>query len=318
MRFLKHHYHNLIYNDSAFGIALVLLATLLLSVRSILVKLAYIENIAVIDLLYYRFLFTIPLLWAFTFYKKKKEFFTKLVDKKIAINCVLAGFFGYYLATLSDFHSLKLIDANVNRIIIYTFPIYVLLWNSILDKSLPSKKEGLSFLVVQISLYFILGGFDISISSSNKIGAGLALLAAISYSIYIIINQQIGKKIGSILFTTYAVTFSFIFINIHFFSFNDATLGTLISKKGYAIILTMAAFCTFIPLLLIAEGIKRIGASRFALLNTTGPIMTISLCFFILGETMTLLQIIGSIFIISILYITQREKANKEVCIKKL
>ena len=258
MRFLKHHYHNLIYNDSAFGIALVLLATLLLSVRSILVKLAYIENIAVIDLLYYRFLFTIPLLWAFTFYKKKKEFFTKLVDKKIAINCVLAGFFGYYLATLSDFHSLKLIDANVNRIIIYTFPIYVLLWNSILDKSLPSKKEGLSFLVVQISLYFILGGFDISISSSNKIGAGLALLAAISYSIYIIINQQIGKKIGSILFTTYAVTFSFIFINIHFFSFNDATLGTLISKKGYAIILTMAAFCTFIPLLLIAEGIKRI------------------------------------------------------------
>ena len=46
--------------------------------------------------------------------------------------------------------------------------------------------------------------------------------------------------------------------------------------------------------------------------------MTISLCFFILGETMTLLQIIGSIFIISILYITQREKANKEVCIKKL
>lgn len=301
-------YQKLLSNDSLLGIFFVLLATLLLSFRSILVKLAYIEKVVVMDLFYYRFLFTVPLLLAFAFYKKRKDLFTTILDKRIAISCILAGFFGYYLATLSDFHSLKLIDANINRIILYTFPAYVLILNSIVERRLPGARDVFFFALVQIGLFFVLGGFNLSLTSANKIGAVLALLAAISYSIYIIINQQTGKKIGSILFTTYAVTFSFIFINIHFFTIFNPKIATSISNKGFVIIITMAIFCTFMPLLLIAEGIKRIGASRFALLNTSGPVMTIFFCYIILQETMTYQQIIGSILIIGVLYIAEKGK----------
>ncbi len=77
----------------------------------------------------------------------------------------------------------------------------------------------------------------------------------------------------------------------------------------------MAIFCTFMPLLLIAEGIKRIGASRFALLNTSGPVITLFLCYIILQETMTYQQIIGSMVIIGILYMAEKRndiyKKNK-------
>ena len=79
-------------------------------------------------------------------------------------------------------------------------------------------------------------------------------------------------------------------------------------KDKKNIIIIMAIFCTFMPLLLIAEGIKRIGASRFSLLNTSGPVMTIFFCFIILGETMTYQQIIGSILIIGVLYIAEKNK----------
>ncbi|MBT5827290.1 MAG: DMT family transporter [Alphaproteobacteria bacterium] len=305
---MKNQYNKFLLNDSLFGASLVLLATLLLSFRSILVKLVYIEEVTVMDLFYYRFLFTLPLLLGFAFYKKKKELFTTILNKKIAISCILAGFFGYYLATLSDFHSLKLIDANINRIILYTFPAYVLILNSVVEKRLPGARDIFFFALVQIGLFFVLGGFNLSLTSTNKTGAVLALLAAISYSIYIIINQQTGKKIGSILFTTYAVTFSFIFINIHFFIVFNPEVSNAISNKGFIIIVIMAIFCTFMPLLLIAEGIKRIGASRFALLNTSGPVMTIFFCFIILGETMTYQQIIGSILIIGVLYIAEKNK----------
>ena len=305
---MKNQYNKFLLNDSLFGVSLVLLATLLLSFRSILVKLAYIEEVSVMDLFYYRFLFTLPLLLGFAFYKKKKDLFTAILNKKIAISCVPAGFFGYYLATLSDFHSLKLIDANINRIILYTFPAYVLILNSVVEKRIPGARDIFFFALVQIGLFFVLGGFNLSLTSANKTGAVLALLAAISYSIYIIINQQTGKKIGSILFTTYAVTFSFIFINIHFFTVFNPEISNVISNKGFVIIVIMAIFCTFMPLLLIAEGIKRIGASRFSLLNTSGPVMTIFFCFIILGETMTYQQIIGSILIIGVLYIAEKNK----------
>ena len=305
---MKKQYNKLISNNSLLVVIFILLATLLLSFRSILVKFAYNYEVAVMDLFYYSFLFTLPLLLAFAFYKKRKELFTAILNKKIAVGCMLAGFFGYYLATLSDFHSLKLIDANINRIILYTFPAYVLILNSIVEKKLPKTRDIFFFALVQIGLFFVLGGLNLSLTSANKIGAILALLAAISYSIYIIINQQIGKKIGSILFTSYAVTFSFIFINIHFFTVFDPEIITPISNKGFVIIIIMAIFCTFMPLLLIAEGIKRIGASRFALLNTSGPIMTIFFCYMILEETMTYQQIIGSILIIGILYIAEKGK----------
>ncbi len=305
---MKDLYNKFILNNALFGAFLVLVATLLLSFRSILVKLAYIEEVAVMDLFYYRFLFTLPLLLCFAFYKKKKELFTAILNRRIAINCILAGFFGYYLATLSDFYSLKLIDANINRIILYTFPAYVLIFNSIIEKRLPQLRDILCFGLVQIGLFLVLGGFNLSLTSANKTGVILALFAAISYSIYIVINQQTGKKIGSILFTTYAVIFSFIFINIHFFTIFNSEINHVISNKGFVIIIIMAIFCTFMPLLLIAEGIKRIGASRFALLNTSGPVMTIFFCYIILGEVMTYQQIIGSILIMGVLYIAEKKK----------
>mgnify|MGYP005631111935 FL=1 len=311
MRFLKYHYHKLIVNDSGLGILLILIATLLLSVRSILVKLAYIENVQVMDLFYLRFLFTIPLLIAFAYFKKGSELFYKIKTPRIFIGCFLAGFFGYYLATLADFHSLKLINANINRIILYSFPVYVIIWNCLIVKRLPSLNEIITFTFVQSCLIFVLGGFNVDLKGINIKGVILALIAAISYSIYIILNQQIGKKLGSILFTTYAVTISFIFINIHYFGSDHIINISKISFKGYCIIITMAIFCTFLPLLLISESIKRIGSIRFAMINTLGPVMTIILCYIIINETMSFIQIFASMLIIIILFLTEQFKLNQ-------
>lgn len=301
-----------VFNNAHIGIICTLTAILLLSFRGILVKLAYQHNISVMDLFYYRFLFSLPLLWGFALYTKRKQLKQlKLNNFNIIISCICAGFFGYYLATLMDFYSLKFIDVNISRVITYTFPAYVLIWNAIIEKRLPQSKYIVAFLIIQIGLYFTLGGLDISLLIANKTGAIFALISAISYSFYIIINQQIGKKIGSILFTTLAVTFSFLFINLHFFVFYNADSAT-ISITGFIIILTIAVFCTFIPLLLISEGIKRIGAARLSLLTTIGPITTALFAFIILGETLTYQQMVGAILVITVLIVIERRVKNSK------
>ena len=288
-------------NDNNLGVIFILLSTLLLSFKSILVKFIYAEKIDVMDLFYYRLIIAVPLIWIIALYKKKGEVFLTIYNKKIFINCIFAGIFGYYLATLLDFHSLKLINANVNRIILYTFPVYVLLINSFLNKKLPSSQVIILFILIQISLFFVLGGWNIILINTPKLGTIFALLCAMSYAIYIIINQQTVKETGSILFATYSITFSFILFNIHYFFFYEPNIGT-ISLKSFILIGILAVFCTFIPLLLISEGIKRIGSSKFSLLNSFGPVITLFLCFTILEETMTIQQIIGSILVIILLY----------------
>ncbi len=146
-----------------------------------------------------------------------------------------------------------------------------------------------------------------SFASIDRWGVLFAWIVAMSYAIYIVINQQVANKIGSILFTTYAVTCSFMLINIHFFSIPHLGSGMVtLSVKAYLIIPVMAIFCTFLPLLLISEGIKRIGAPTFSLISSTGPIMTICFAVMFLSETMTIQQIMGAVLVIGMLYVSEK------------
>jgi drug/metabolite transporter (DMT)-like permease len=289
------------------AILAIITATFLLAIRGILVKQAYIEKIAVMDLFFFRFLIALPLLWLFTIYKKQISFLLKLTKKQL-IKCILAGFFGYYLATLSDFYSLKLIDASINRVILYSFPIYVLSWNALIRRQVPAKKYIITFILIEVSLFFLLGGFNFDQLQNNKIGGLLALIAAISYSLYVIINQEAGKEVGSILFTTIAVSFSFLFITLHYFTIFDVNQIYQISLKGWFIIIFMAIFCTFLPLLLISYSIRYIGATRMSLISMLGPVITTILAIVILDETLSLIQIIAILAVIITLYLIEKKK----------
>ena len=57
--------------------------------------------------------------------------------------------------------------------------------------------------------------------------------------------------------------------------------------------LTMAVFSTVLPTYLIAEAIKRIGANRTSLVGSLGPVFTIGLGFWILGEPLHWIQFGG-------------------------
>lgn len=293
------------------AIFFILLSSMLFSFRSILVKFAYEYGISTTDLLYYRFLFTLPLIWSFAFFYKKKEFFTRICNWKIAINTFLAGFFGYYLATLFDFYSLEKMNVNVNRVILYTFPIYVIFWNAILSKSYPKREDIINFVLIEICLLFAIDIFSEDFLQTSKTGIFFAFLAAISYSFYYVFNRQIGQKIGSILFTTYSLSFSFFFVSIHFFAIYDHQINlSILSNEALVIIISMAFFCTFLPLLLISEAISLIGSNRSAIINSFGPVISIILSFIILGEIMNFTQILGVGTVLLLLYRIETKKRN--------
>jgi len=46
-------------------------------------------------------------------------------------------------------------------------------------------------------------------------------------------------------------------------------------------------------------GIQRIGASRASLISSIGPVATIALAYFVLGEVMGLAQLLGSALVLS-------------------
>lgn len=60
----------------------------------------------------------------------------------------------------------------------------------------------------------------------------------------------------------------------------------------------MALFSTVIPAFLLALAIQRIGAAHTSIVGALGPIATIILAALILNEPISLMQMIGALFVI--------------------
>ncbi len=71
--------------------------------------------------------------------------------------------------------------------------------------------------------------------------------------------------------------------------------NTLLSQPNevYQLSIFNAAFCTFMPMLLVMIAVNRIGSGLTAQAGMLGPIATIFLGWYFLGESITVIQVIG-------------------------
>jgi drug/metabolite transporter (DMT)-like permease len=85
---------------------------------------------------------------------------------------------------------------------------------------------------------------------------------------------------------------------VHFFCVSDTSLLSF-EPIVYGYSALMAVIATVIPSYLIAGGIKRIGADNASIVGTIGPVSTIIQAYFLLGELIHTLQLLGTLCIIA-------------------
>lgn len=280
------------------GVVLVLLSAIMLAFKGILIKLCYAEGINTIPMLFMRLLMASPMYWVLVYFHDKRAKSQLNLKAKYLFLCFLAGIFGYYISSYADFMALKYVDVGVSRLVLFIFPMFVIILNAFIERKMPPKMHIAMFFMIQIGLYFVMGGYENVLFNQNQLkGFAFVIGAAFFYSLYIIINQAVGKKIGSILFTSLAVTISFIVFCVHFVLTQD--LSSLVTTfYGYIYLFLLAFFCTFLPLLFFTEGIKQIGASRASLISSISPFIAIIFAYIVLGEVISFAQICGGIIII--------------------
>jgi drug/metabolite transporter (DMT)-like permease len=69
--------------------------------------------------------------------------------------------------------------------------------------------------------------------------------------------------------------------------------------RVYWLCVAMALISTVMPIWLMAEGIKRIGANQVAMISAIGPVLTIFFGWSILGEAVTPVQIVGAALVLA-------------------
>jgi drug/metabolite transporter (DMT)-like permease len=152
--------------------------------------------------------------------------------------------------------------------------------------------------VTYVGIFFAMGGIDLHELRQNLFGAGLVLVAALTTAIYFLIGERYTRELGSTRFAAIGMSSAAVMLALHFIVFRS--VGELRSLQAYdwMLLAVLGVLCMFIPGLLQAEGMRRVGAQRAAIGSTIGPPTTIVLAALFLGERLNVWQILGSAMIV--------------------
>lgn len=289
-------------------LGIVVLGAILVSTKGILVKFLYQEGVTPEASLLLRAWVSLPLIWWWAYHKQAISEVLHAPRSLIA-GAMLAGVMTYYIAAWLDFLALTMIDAGLERVLLFSYPIIVVIARAIIARQWPSLRVCSAVALIYLGVVFAVGGFDKSLWQQNRVGAGLVLLSACFFSYYLIANERYAKRAGSIGFIVYAVSAAAIGLLIHFVCLNDIS-ELNISLKAWGYLLLMTAFTNVMPLFLFSEGIRRVGAERAAIVSTVGPPTTIFLAAHLLDESMNAIQLFGAaLIIVGIIVVEYRARA---------
>ncbi len=283
------------------GIFFAIAGTALFSLKSIFAKLAFIEGIDATTLVTLRMIIAFPFYVVILIYAiKTRPEKAALLTKRDGFMIFGLGFLGYYLASYLDFQGLFYISAQLERLTLFTYPIMVALlsWVFFREKITARIMVSLAISYAGVSLLFFNETPSANMTQNQiALGTSLVALAAFSFAIYLIFSRAFVSRLGSLIFTSLAMSSSMVFMLVQFFATHELQ-DLNVSGKVWFLCLLLAVFSTVIPSFFTSEAINRIGATKTSIMGSVGPVMTIILAVNLLGEEFGLPQIAGLVLVI--------------------
>ena len=125
------------------------------------------------------------------------------------------------------------------------------------------------------------------------------LIAALTTAIYFLIGERYTHELGSTRFAAIGMSSSAVMLALHFALFRSFDEFARARRRTTGCCSASSAIaCMFLPGLLQAEGMRRVGAQRAAIGSTIGPPTTIVLAALFLGERLNGWQLLGSAMIV--------------------
>lgn len=279
------------------GILFALAGTISFAFRPVLVKLGYSAHpVSATTLLFLRMTLALPFFLAMAWYLRGAG----PIERRDWLGILGLGFLGYYLASLLDFLGLQFVSAGLGRLIMFLYPTLVVILSAVFLKKSASTGEiaalGMTYAGIALVLSHSLG-----VAPEQRqfvFGALLVFASAMCYAIYLVTGSQLVKRVGSARFTAYTMIVSTVPAVIQFFVLESRAALVLPEQLWWYVIL-LATLCTVLPVFLVAEALKRIGANQFALIGALGPVTTVIADFVLLDGTLSALQLVGGALVIS-------------------
>jgi drug/metabolite transporter (DMT)-like permease len=282
------------------GYACAALGAALFSTKAIIIKLAYAEAVNTETLLALRMLFSLPVYLAIGLLsvRDSSRGETILPSVGMALRAAVVGALGYWLASYLDFFGLVFIAAAFERLILFTYPAFVVLFGALFfDQSVRARAlVGIGISYAGLLLIFLTKINALGTDVAK--GAGLVLGAAIGFALYQLLAKNLILAMGPRLFTCIAMSGASIGALLQFF-LTQPPDNLLVSRTVLILSVVLAIGATVLPTFLLNAALHRISAQANATIGTLSPVVTIVLGVLVLGEAFTATDAVGAALVLA-------------------
>ena len=252
--------------------------------KAIIVKLAYRHGVDAVTLIMLRMLLALPLFLALAWWAGRGRPSLTARDWRVVVGL---GFCGYYLASFLDFAGLQYITASLERLILYLNPTLVMLLGWVLFKRRVTRGQLAAFAVSYLGILVVFGA-ELRLEGRDVLlGSALVFGSALSYAVYLVYSGQEVQRLGSLRLTGLATSVACVLCIAQYLVLRPVGTALALPVEVWGLSVLNAVGCTFLPVLMIMMAIERVGASVASQAGMVGPVFTILMGVWLLGEPLT-------------------------------
>jgi len=223
---------------------------------------------------------------------------------------VLLGLIGNTTYQLLYIHGIARTTASNSSLILATTPIFVALLSSVLKVERVERKVWQSVVLSFIGILLITQGVGGTLITTDQswIGDLLILTGTICWSIYTVLSKPLLQRYSPLKLTTLTMVFGTLpLVLVSIPSMKEQNWSS-VSSQGWLGLAYSFCFAVAIGYVLWYTGVSRIGSARTSLYSNLTPVIAVAVAWLFLSETMTLLQVLGAVLVLTSLYLARRHQ----------
>lgn len=286
------------------GVLLAFVGAGIFSAKAIVIKLCYHYEVDAITLLMYRMLFALPFFLAMAYIGQRGK---PPLPKKDVLQAIGVGVLGYYLASYLNFLGLQYITAGLERLILYLNPTMVLVLGFVLYRTAILKRQVWGMLVSYLGVVLVFWQEVQLEGDAAIVGALFVLGSALCYALYLVLGEQVIKKLGSLRMAGIASSTACVLCIGQFLLLRPLSAAA-VHPDVITLSLLNATVCTALPIVMVLMAVERIGSALVSQIGMIGPVATIMLGVWLLGEPFNSMIVVGTVLVLSGVYIASRKR----------
>lgn len=276
------------------------MGAVLFSTKAIFVKLAYAATVDAETLLALRMGLSLPfyLFIGYLAVMDRKKRGVALPSFRYFLRASVIGLIGYWVASYMDFIGLEYISAQFERLILFTYPLFVVLMGAALFGHRVHARVILSIVVSYAGLALIFGE-NFKLEGENvALGSMFVLISAIAFALYQLLAKEAISETGPRMFTCIAMIAASLGAFAQFGLTHELT-ALAVSPRVLFYAFLIAVVATVLPSFFMSAALHRISAAANGAIGTLSPLVTIILAAIVLGEELSGMAILGTMLVLA-------------------